>query len=77
MSITVEVEPDVEQTLRELAHEEGLSVEGYIKREIERIAAPRKEPHLQLRDLRGLGKEIWQAVDAQEYVNQLRDEWDR
>lgn len=29
-----------------------------------------------LSELRGLGKNIWQGVDAQEYVNQLRDEWD-
>jgi hypothetical protein len=26
-------------------------------------------------ELRGLGKEIWQAQDAQEYVNQERDSW--
>ena len=29
-----------------------------------------------LSELRGLGKEIWQGIDAQEYVDQLRDEWD-
>lgn len=39
------------------------------------------EPHAtptsrRLTELRGLGKEIWEGVDAQEYVNQLRDEWD-
>ncbi len=27
-------------------------------------------------ELAGLGKEIWEGVDAQEYVNQLRSEWD-
>jgi hypothetical protein len=27
-------------------------------------------------ELAGLGKEIWEGVDAQEYVNKLRDEWD-
>lgn len=27
-------------------------------------------------ELHGLGKEIWQGIDAQEYVNQLRAEWD-
>lgn len=27
-------------------------------------------------DLEGLGAEIWEGVDAQEYVNSLRDEWD-
>ncbi len=29
-----------------------------------------------LLELGGLGAEIWQGIDAQEYVNQLRDEWD-
>ena len=30
-----------------------------------------------LRELRGLGKEIWEGVDAQDYINQQRDEWDK
>lgn len=29
-----------------------------------------------LSELRGLGKEIWQGIDAQKYVDQLRSEWD-
>ncbi len=32
---------------------------------------------LSLSQLQGLGAEIWEGIDAQEYVNQLRDEWDR
>ena len=27
-------------------------------------------------EMRGLGKELWQGVDAQEYVNAERDSWD-
>ncbi|MGB8507424.1 MAG: hypothetical protein WCD76_03385 [Pyrinomonadaceae bacterium] len=27
-------------------------------------------------ELHGLGKEIWEDVDPQMYVNKLRDEWD-
>ncbi|MDT7542365.1 MAG: hypothetical protein QOE33_2269 [Acidobacteriota bacterium] len=27
-------------------------------------------------ELGGLGKEIWEGIDAQEYVNELRSEWD-
>lgn len=27
-------------------------------------------------ELAGLGREVWEGIDAQEYVNQLRDEWD-
>jgi hypothetical protein len=26
-------------------------------------------------ELEGLGAEIWEGIDAQEYVNALRDEW--
>ncbi|MBM4061532.1 MAG: hypothetical protein FJ265_10630 [Planctomycetes bacterium] len=26
--------------------------------------------------LRGLGREIWRDVDAQDYVGRIRDEWD-
>ena len=37
-------------------------------------AAPRQQRRLS--ELRGLGKEIWQGIDAQEYVNRLRNEWD-
>ncbi len=28
-------------------------------------------------ELRGLGKEVWQGTDAQQYVDDLRTEWDR
>jgi hypothetical protein len=27
-------------------------------------------------ELAGLGKDIWEGIDAQEYVDQLRSEWD-
>jgi hypothetical protein len=27
-------------------------------------------------EFEGVGAEMWQGIDAQEYVNQLRDEWD-
>jgi hypothetical protein len=37
-------------------------------------AVPRQQRRLS--ELRGLGKEIWKGIDAQEYVNQLRNEWD-
>lgn len=27
-------------------------------------------------DLKGLGADLWEGIDPQEYVNQLSDEWD-
>jgi hypothetical protein len=46
---------------------------------VDSLDVPEAVPHQQrhLSDLRGLGKEIWDGVDAQEYVNQLRSEWDK
>lgn len=33
------------------------------------------KPKRSILELEGLGKEIWQGIDAQEYVNQERDSW--
>ncbi|GAK56355.1 hypothetical protein U27_03317 [Candidatus Vecturithrix granuli] len=34
------------------------------------------KPPRSIRELRGLGKEVWKNLDAQEYVNQERDSWE-
>ncbi|OBQ11980.1 MAG: hypothetical protein AN482_07665 [Anabaena sp. LE011-02] len=33
------------------------------------------KPKRSILELRGLGKEIWGNIDAQEYINQERDSW--
>ena len=38
--------------------------------------APHEAQRRSIMELRGLGKEIWQGVDAQKYVDSLREEWD-
>jgi hypothetical protein len=35
-----------------------------------------EKPKRSIMELHGLGKEIWKGIDAQEYVNELRNEWD-
>lgn len=37
--------------------------------------SPQAQQH-HITELRGLGKEIWEGIDAQEYINKLRHEWD-
>ena len=32
-------------------------------------------PKRSITELKGLGKEIWKGIDAQDYVNQERDSW--
>jgi len=41
----------------------------------EALTATAPGPRHSITELRGLGKEIWQGQDAQEYVNQERDSW--
>jgi hypothetical protein len=33
-------------------------------------------PH-SIKELRGLGRDVWAGEDAQSYVTRLREEWDR
>ena len=35
-----------------------------------------KRPRHRITELKGLGKEIWEGIDAQEYVDRERDSWD-
>jgi hypothetical protein len=38
--------------------------------------AETSEPKHSIMEFRGLGAEIWEGIDAQEYVNRERDSWD-
>lgn len=40
------------------------------------LAEAETSPH-SLLELEGLGAELWQGLDAQRYVNELRDEWEQ
>jgi len=41
------------------------------------LSAAVEEPELlDIRGLRGLGKEIWEGIDPAKYIAELRDDWD-
>lgn len=66
-------------TLQDLVQEaRTLSIferQQLIKVLVDTLSEPVSKQH-DLMELAGLGTEIWQGMDAQSYVNQLRDEWD-
>ncbi len=66
---------DILKEIRALPIEEQKRL---MKLMVDLLAQPAKTPERRrsLRDLRGLGKEIWAGIDAQEYIDQQRDEWD-
>jgi len=36
-----------------------------------------QKPKRSIMELRGLGKEIWQEIDTDAYIREMRDEWDQ
>ena len=46
---------------------------------VDTLTEPEPSPGKKKRSIlefEGLGAEIWEGIDVEEYVNQLRDEWD-
>jgi hypothetical protein len=73
----VELADIYERHIKALPREGRLQLVALIARELAEEEAPATdEPRHSILELRGLGKEIWEGVDGQEYVNRLRDEWD-
>ena len=66
------------QHIRELPLAERMQLLALIAQDLA-IESDRvvEQPKHDIMELHGLGKEIWEGIDAQEYVNELRDEWDR
>ena len=65
-----------EQHIKPLPLTERLRLVEMIAHEIAGTAETVSEPACSIMDLHGLGSEIWEGIDAQEYVNELRKEWD-
>ena len=61
--------------IEQLSPEEKRQLIEYVARDLQRTqSAP---VHLSWQDARGLGKDIWTGVDVDQYVDALRQEWDR
>jgi hypothetical protein len=63
------------QIAEALSHEEQLR----LIRELESrtLEAPESGKKHSILEFEGVGKEIWQGIDAQEFVNQERASWDK
>ena len=70
------VEELYEQHVKPLSTSERLRLVELIARELAAVIAVDMPRQRSLLELEGLGAEIWQGIDAQEYVNELRKEWD-
>jgi len=73
---TTDLDQIYEQQIKPLPRAARLQLLARIAQELAVSDAP-DEPEHSLLELEGLGAEIWHGIDAQQYINEQRDEWDR
>lgn len=62
------------EKLQERAHREHRSVTQEVIHILDQ--ALEEEKPLSIMGLEGLGKELWEGIDAAEYIREERDSWD-
>ena len=65
-----------EQVIKPLSAEERLKLIVMTAQELSLPGPPTNAPKRSIMELHGLGKELWQGIDAQKFVDELRGEWD-
>ena len=68
------VESIYESKVRDLSESDRLRLVELITHDLVKARA-HQQGKRSILELRGLGAEIWKNVDAQDYVDKLRDEW--
>jgi plasmid stability protein len=77
MTLTIHLQPDQEALLKAKAAREGRSEEEIAREAVERLLSEESAPpRRRIRDFRGMAAHARTGMDAQEYVNRLREEWD-
>ncbi len=64
------------QHIRPLPRHDKLRLVAVMAAELASGTAPEDRQERSLLQIEGLGAELWQGVDAQAYVHELREEWD-
>jgi hypothetical protein len=72
---TIELDQIYEQQIRPLPRAARLQLLARIAQDL--VSDDDEKRERSIMELHGLGSEIWQGIDAQQYVDEMRDEWDR
>ena len=76
-AIDTDVDKIYTQHIKDLSPEHRRRLLAIITRDLTRLPDESSEVKTRsLMELEGLGAELWEGVDAQEHVNELRAEWD-
>ena len=72
----IRTEDIYEQHIKPLPETEQLRLVELIAHQLASAAAQKQQKPRSLLELEGLGADMWQGIDAQQYVDDLRQEWD-
>lgn len=64
------------QEIEQLTPEEQLEVISHVTDQLKRRTVTQTKPKRSWRELRGIAPNVLNGQDAQEWINQLRNEWD-
>lgn len=74
--MTTTVESVYQEHVRSLSVQEKLQLVSKITQELSVLDSLETKTEHSLLELEGLGEEIWKKVDVDEYISNLRAEWD-
>ena len=77
MTVQMTIELLYELHIKMLPAEDRLRLLAVIAQELASTNADDETEERSILELEGLGAELWRGVDAQQYVDELRDEWER
>jgi hypothetical protein len=62
--------------VEDLTTEEQLQLIEELKKKIRQASQKKTKPRHSIKELKGLGKELWQTVDVDQYIAEERASWD-
>lgn len=71
------IEAIYEELIKDRSRGEKRVLLGLLIRDLRQKIQPGPDGKYNILDFEGVGADLWQGIDAQEYVNKMRDEWDR
>ena len=82
--LEIELTPEMEKRLAEKARRKGMEAKAYAQTVMvqdllaeDASIVPESEKRYNVMDFYGVGREAWAGVDVQQYISEMRDEWDR
>ncbi len=73
MKTSLAIETKIIEEIKDLPAQQQKKILDVVRLLKTGLKASHKKCHIT--ELRGCGKKIWKGIDAQKYVNKLREEW--